>query len=847
LEKITMKKCFTLLPLAMLFSSAFAADSVTTGTHPALIPAPASIEWRSGTLSKDAVPRVVHIAVIPEEGYELEIATTGALIRSSSDAGTFYAQQTLKQLRGADGSLPCALVLDAPRFAWRGFMLDSSRHFQTVEEIKRYLDLLAMHKLNVFHWHLVDDHGWRFESKKYPLLTQVGAWREQPPIGRYGGFYTQQEMRDVVAYAAKLHITVLPEIEMPGHSRAALAAYPNLACGGTKTEVDHFFAFPMRATRFPNVPGNNVLCAGKEETFKMLEDVLTEVMEIFTSTYIHVGGDEVDMKYWNNCADCQATLKTKQLSNGHKLQAYFMGRIETFLTAHGRKMIGWDEILEGGLTPAATVMSWRGTAGGIKAAKAGHDAVMSPGKPLYFDHRQSSSPQHPPGFGGSVETLQEVYSYDPVPNTLTAEEAKHILGTQANLWSCATETTERLDLFAFPRLCALAEIAWCAPAPKDFSKFQQRLDKHLLRLDALGVNYWKEVGHFQAGAWSPNPAFKLGTSFDLPVTELLDPGKWAVTYNYQKGADALRIEAVELLADNVVVSRDIHAGTAGAQHINHQYTLDVPKVNVGTKWVLRTKANVEPWRGGGNGDSSGVVSMSQAASVRLYAPENPLPVIRTTTPVTQNRDKANYDWATRHQLVLDQIKKNSPEIVMIGDSITHYWAGEPVAPFVRSPEGWKLAFGDRVVANLGFGWDRTENVLWRIKNGELDAIKPKAVVVAIGTNNLGVDTTEDILAGIDAICRKIHEKLPETRILLLGILPRKDQDKQKASLEKVNHLLQTQLHPRSYIEVMDFGNLFRNPDGSFNDNLFSDGLHPNAAGYEVLGKALSTLVCEAMK
>jgi hexosaminidase len=842
-----MKKCFTLLPLAMLFSCAFAADSVTTGTHPALIPAPANIEWRAGTLSKDGVPRVVHSAGIPAEGYELEIATTGAVIRSSSEAGTFYAQQTLRQLRGADGSLPCVFIRDTPRFVWRGFMLDSSRHFQTVEEIKRYLDLLAMHKLNVFHWHLVDDHGWRFESKKYPLLTQVGAWREQPPIGRYGGFYTQQEMRDVVAYAAKLHITVLPEIEMPGHSRAALAAYPNLACGGTKTEVDHFFDFPMSATRFPNVPGNNVLCAGKEETFKILEAVLMEVMEIFPSTYIHVGGDEVDMKYWNGCAECQATMKSKQLTNGHKLQAYFMGRIETFLTAHGRKMIGWDEILEGGLTPAATVMSWRGTAGGFKAAKAGHDAVMSPGKPLYFDHRQSSSPLHPPGFGGSVETLQEVYSYDPVPNTLTAEEAKHILGAQANLWSCATETSERLDLFAFPRLCALAEIAWCAPTPKDYSQFQQRLDKHLLRLDALGVNYWTEKAHFQVGIWSPNPALKSGTSFELPVTEILSPGQWVVTFNYKKGADALRIESVELLADNLVVARDIHAGTAGSQHINHQYTLVVPKVNIGTKWVLRTKANVEQWSGGGNGDSAGVVSMSQAASVRLYAPEGPLPVISTTTPVTQNRDKANYDWAKRHQHVLDQIKKDTPEVVMIGDSITHYWAGEPVAPFVRSPEGWKLAFGDRVVANLGFGWDRTENVLWRIAHGELDGISPKQVIVLIGTNNLGVDTTEDILSGIDAVCRKIHEKLPEAHIVLLGILPRKDQDKQKANLEKVNHLLQTQLHPRTYIDVMDFGNMFRNPDGSFNDKLFSDGLHPNAAGYELLGKALSTLVREASK
>jgi hypothetical protein len=238
------------------------SPSVAT-PHPALIPLPASIEWRDGLLPADKAAidaiRFVRVGGLPPEGYELEISATGAVVRSSSPAGAFYAEQTLKQLRAADGSLPCVAIHDAPRFSWRGFMLDSSRHFQSVPEIKHWLDLLAMHKLNVFHWHLTDDHGWRFESRKYPLLTQVGAWREQPPIGRYGGFYSQSEMREIVAYAAKLHITILPEIEMPGHARAALAAYSNLACGGTKTEVDHLFEFPMGATVFPSVPGNNVI------------------------------------------------------------------------------------------------------------------------------------------------------------------------------------------------------------------------------------------------------------------------------------------------------------------------------------------------------------------------------------------------------------------------------------------------------------------------------------------------------------------------------------------------------------------------------------------------------------
>jgi lysophospholipase L1-like esterase len=818
------------------------AHAAATSPHPALIPAPARIEWREGALPKDGPLRMEHVKGLPPEGYEIEIAPSGAVIRSSAEAGAFYARQTLQQLRAADGSLPCVLVQDAPRFAWRGLMLDSSRHFQTVDDIKRWLDLLAIHKLNVFHWHLVDDHGWRFESKKYPMLTQIGAWREQPPIGRYGGFYTQQEMREVVAYAAKLHITVLPEIEMPGHSRAALASYPNLACGGTRTEVDHFFDFPMGATRFPPIPGNNVFCAANEDTFRMLEAVLTEVMEVFPSQYIHCGGDEVPMSAWNDCKDCQTVMKARNLANGHKLQAYFMGRIETFLKAHGRKMIGWDEILDGGLTPAATVMSWRGISGGIKAAKAGHDAVMSPEKPLYFDHRQSAAPQHPPGFGGSIETLEEVYQYDPVPKELTPAEAKHILGTQANLWSCATETTERLELFAFPRLCALAEIAWCPPAPKDFSGFQQRLAAHFSRLDALGVNYWTDSRHFQAGVWSPNPAFKDGTSFELAVNQSLAPGKWMVAFNYQKGADALTIESVELLADGKVVARDVHEGTAGAQHIDHQYTLVVPGLAPGARLVLRAKVHVTPWSGGGNGDSTGTIAMSQASTVCLFAPELPLPVIRATTPVTQDRDRATYDWAKRHQQVIEQLKTNQPEVVVIGDSITHYWAGQPAAPIVRDSASWQQAFGERVVANLGFGWDRTENVLWRIDHGELDGIAPKLVIVLIGTNNLELDTPEQVLAGIDAVCRRIHAKLPDARILQLGILPRKDQANLKADLDKVNYLLKTRLHPRSYIDVLDLGNKFRNADGSFNPGLFSDGLHPNAAGYAILGEALSAFL-----
>ncbi len=794
--------------------------------RPALIPLPAKVEWRDEVLSGSVLVRVERVEGLPREGYELEVsAATGALIRASSDAGEFYARQTLRQLWSADGSLPCVSIRDAPRFPWRGLMLDSSRHFQTVDEIKRWLDLLAMHKLNVFNWHLTDDHGWRFESKKYPLLTKVGAWREQPPVGRYGGFYTQEEMREVVAHAAKLHITVVPEIEMPGHSRSVLAAYPDLACGDTRTEVDRFFDFPMGATTFPAVPGNNVFCAGDEDSFRLLEGVLEEVMEIFPSRYIHCGGDEVGMAAWNGCADCQSVMKERKLADGHKLQAWFMGRIETFLKARGRKLIGWDEILEGGLTPGATVMSWRGTAGGIKAAKSCHDAVMSPEDPLYFDHRQSTSPQHPPGFGGNIETLEEVYAYDPVPKELTAEEARHILGAQANLWSCATETEERLQLFAFPRLCALAEIAWCAPVPKDFGAFKQRLDGHLVRLEALGVNYWKDGDSFEAGRWSPDPKLKAGTTLELAVEHPLAAGKWTAAFHYEGGADALTIDRVELLADGAVVASDAHEGTAGSEHKGHQYALEVPELKPGAKVVLRAKVRVTPWAGGGEGDSKGRVSMSRDSAVRLYAPEAPLPKIRATTAVPGEGEA----WMKRHREVIARMKAKAPETVVIGGSVVAEWEAHEGA--------WKTAFGESGAANLGVRGDHSGNALWRLGNGGLDSIAPGRVIVFAGMEPLEGETPEQVLAGTDAICRLIRGKLPAAKILVIGVLPGTG----GADPDTVNHLLQTRLHPRPGIEVFDPGNAFRKVDGEVNAELFADGILPNAAGYAVLAKVLAGL------
>lgn len=326
------------------------------------------------------------------------------------------------------------------------------------------------------------------------------------------------------------------------------------------------------------------------------------------------------------------------------------------------------------------------------------------------------------------------------------------------------------------------------------------------------------------------------------MQKILTPGTWTVSYQFQQGTDALTIDAVELLDSGRVIATDVHEGTAGSAHTNHRYTLVVPELKAGSNLVLRTKARVLPWSDGGNGDSAGVILLSQVQSVRTYAPELPLPAIRATTPAAQDRDQSTSNGSTRHEQTLAHLRNHKPEIVMLGDSITQDWGGEPAAPITRSQTTWNQAFGARAVANLGCGSDRTENVLWRIDHGELDGIDPKQVVVMIGTNNLELDTPEQVLAGIDAICRRIHTKLPATRILVLGILPRKDQSLLKADLDKVNYLLQTRLHPRTYIDVLDLGNKFRNADGMPNGDLFTDPVHLNQAGYAILADNLKAIL-----
>jgi hexosaminidase len=439
---------------------------------------------------KHTISFQINSEVSHAEGYSLSIEKDQIQLAASEGAGLFYGIQSLKQLlQETDGKwfFPACKITDAPRFPYRGMHLDVARHFFDVAAVKRYIDQLAYHKMNRFHWHLTEDQGWRIEIKKYPKLTEVAAFRDGTLIGhysdkphqfdgkRYGGFYTQEEIKEVVAYAAERFITVVPEIEMPGHAQAAIAAYPEFGCTDEQLEVLQKWGV-----------SENVYCP-KEETFAFLEDVLTEVIDLFPGEYIHIGGDECPKTQWKQNVYCQELMKKEGLKDEHELQSYFIKRIEKFVNSKGRQIIGWDEILEGGLAPNAAVMSWRGVQGGIEAAKSGHDVVMTPTSHCYLDYYQSDHPDEPLAIGGYLP-LEKVYSYEPVPPELNEEESKHIKGAQVNLWTEYIPTVEQLDYMTFPRLCALSEVVWSRKDQRDLLAFTKRLSTHIDRLQAMGIN-----------------------------------------------------------------------------------------------------------------------------------------------------------------------------------------------------------------------------------------------------------------------------------------------------------------------------------------------------------------------
>jgi hexosaminidase len=431
---------------------------------------------------------------IGDEGYRLNITKNGIVVTANKPAGILYGTQTVYQLLSThdNGRLPGLEITDYPRFVYRGLHLDVSRHFYPVEFIYKLIDQMAMHKLNVFHWHLIDDQGWRLEIKKYPKLTEVGAWRvdmpdlhwnsrplvNDPENATYGGYYSQEEVKALVAYAAERNITVMPEIEMPAHVMSALAAYPEFSCTGENLGVPPGGVWPI----------THIYCAGNDATFDFLEYVLVEVMEMFPSEYIHIGGDEADKTNWKSCPRCQARIKNEGLANEDELQSYFIARMEKFLNANGRKLMGWDEILEGGLAPNATVMSWRGKEGGIEAARMGNTAVMTPVSHCYFDYYQGDPDLEPLAFGGHI-TLAKVYSFEPIPEELTTEEGKLILGAQANVWTEYMPVSSHVEYMTFPRLAALAEVVWSPKEQRNWSDFSRRMGAQYRRYQHNDINY----------------------------------------------------------------------------------------------------------------------------------------------------------------------------------------------------------------------------------------------------------------------------------------------------------------------------------------------------------------------
>ncbi len=440
--------------------------------------------------------RLQHIENSFNDHYELTI-DKDILISYTSDRSCFYALNTLLQLISpqADGTLeiPKCRISDHPDFEWRGLHLDVARHFFTVEEVKRYIDLMAYYKFNTFHWHLTDDQGWRIEIKKYPELTQTGGWRDSTLENhyttsprtydhqRYGGFYTQEEIREVVKYAADRYITVVPEIEMPGHARAALAAYPQLGCTGDTLGVEGLWGV-----------FDDIFCT-KAVTIGFLTDVLDEVITLFPSEYIHIGGDETPKTRWKRCPECQKRILENDLKNEQELQSWFIAQMDSYLSRHGRKLIGWDEILEGGLSPNAAVMSWRGFEGGKEAAELGHAVVMTPGAYCYFDHYQSRAAGEPLAFGGFTP-LSKVYAFDPVPKGLTSEEASHIIGVQANLWTEYIPDFKQVEYMVYPRALALSQVAWSGRSKPEWDEFKQILIRyHFPFLERLNVHYSRAI------------------------------------------------------------------------------------------------------------------------------------------------------------------------------------------------------------------------------------------------------------------------------------------------------------------------------------------------------------------
>lgn len=532
-----------------------------------------------------------------EESYELTIDSKQILISAKNERGVFYGIQSLRQLFPSEANqkksykLPLVYLNDKPEFAYRGMHLDVARHMYSVDFIKKYIDMMSRLKMNTFHWHLTEDQGWRIEIKKYPKLQEIAAFRKETLIGhysdqphqfdgkKYGGFYTQEEIKEIVAYAQQRQVTIIPEIEMPGHSQAAIAAYPELGCTGKQLEV---------ATKWGVF--EEVYCP-KESTFQFLEDVIDEVIELFPGKYIHIGGDEAPKTRWKNCNHCQKLIKEKGLKDEHGLQSYFIQRMEKYINSKGKQIIGWDEILEGGLAPNATVMSWRGTKGAVDAAKDGHDVILTPTSHCYFDYYQSDNENEPLAIGGFLP-LKKVYNFNPIPEELTSEESKYVLGAQGNVWTEYMSDEKKVEYMAFPRMIALSEAVWTSEINKNYSGFIKRLEIYQKRLDQLDVNYANHI--YEVKGKLKNSEGKL--SYQLTATSDTYPIYYSLDSTYPnteyKGPiivdSSMNIKAVVKDSDKVLgnvfeQNINLHKGVGAKITINKE---PHPSYNAGGKEAL---------------------------------------------------------------------------------------------------------------------------------------------------------------------------------------------------------------------------------------------------------------------
>lgn len=563
---------------------------------------------------------------IGSEGYELTIDTTSVVIRAPTSAGLFYGVQTFLQLlppeiysgrpvTGVGWTVSAIYIQDWPRFSWRGWMLDSVRHFFNKDEVKQFIDTMAMHKLNTFHWHLDDDSGWRIEILKYPLLTQVGAWRTNLMFGlnprsttawddtgtNYGGFYTQADIREIVAYATQRHITIVPEIEMPGHSTAALAAYPQFSCGCASCSNN---PHSLNVTSYVG----GVFCPARPETISFLHDVLTEVMGLFPGPYIHIGGDEVDFRNWQRHSLDQALTNSLHISSMQKYQGYFAQNIANFIKSQGRTMIGWSEIMNGGLVTNTAVMEWEPTgtpAIALEAATNQEYVVMTPSAICYINKFENGSDiwsNEPPSQAGVVPTSL-VYNFEPLPSGLPSAYTNYILGAQGNSWTEFIPSLLNMEFKMFPRLAALAEVNWTSASLKNYTSFTNRLVAHNLRLANAGVNYNPLAVPPVIGSWASNqtPAtyFTLSWNITWNVTQA---GEIDVSFCWKSGADGLDIAWVALLENGVEIDRDTHAGFTGAGPTKPAYILHLPALRPGATYTLAASV-----QGRGGTDSNGLI------------------------------------------------------------------------------------------------------------------------------------------------------------------------------------------------------------------------------------------------